>query len=98
MAVVLKEFISLASGVVGVGALFSVQFRVEGNAGEQGTIVVSCADPSYMVSPDIPVSLDPGQASRVDDAKIMVTGPAGANTVLVQGLLIETHGFPQDVQ
>lgn len=82
-----------------LGTPFDVQYRIGGKPSDKGAIAVSCVDSTYTVTPaSIPVSLRPGETGKVDTASITIDGPAGAATVMVRGVLVETHEFPQDVQ
>lgn len=98
MTMVLKDLTSLAGDVVDLGTPFSVSYKVTGNSGDSGTIVISCIDPTYSASPDIPVTLGPGEKSKIGQAQITIRGPAGRAAVVVQGLLVENHRFNQDVE
>ena len=97
MTIVLKEFLSLSQGAVPLGTPFEVQYRIVGKPNESGTIVVSCIDQNYSAGPNIPVSLGSGETGKVDGASVTINGPPGAATVMVKGVLVETHLFPQDV-
>jgi hypothetical protein len=102
MAIVLKDLSSGARAAVPVGTPFPVQYSVVrspagGGSAISGTILISCKDPGYTAEPNIPVTLVAGQDEEVDAVNVTLSGPAGAATVVVVGLLGERHVFLQDV-